>query len=137
MEWNGWRNTVKTRQYAVEHLKFHISNKTLQIPDKATVEEMMQFVYVPKSGDYSNPKPQAARKGQPPTGGDTTGLHDDRVFSLMGAMLAHSSDSLDLPQTPREKRIEKEQTDHDMLYPEWGEAEEGFSYEGLEHFDYE
>ena len=76
----------------------------------------MHFVYVAPQGDLSREKAQAARKGQAPRAGDNTGIYDDRVFSLMSALLAH--EALEAPKSDREKAIEAQQVDHDILYSE-------------------
>ena len=113
-DYGGWRNTTKTRPYAIERLRYYIKNRLIHIPDAATLKELMHFVYVSSTGDLSNEKAQAARKGQQPRGLDNTGLYDDRCFSIMGAILAH--EALQPPKTDREKAIEAGQTDHDLLY---------------------
>ena len=110
----GWRNTVGTRNHGIELLKDYIQNELIQIPDVETIKELMHFIYQTSANDLSKAKAQAARKGQPKKGVDHTGLFDDRVFSLIGALLADKS----LPPvlTPRERAIENQQTDHDIVY---------------------
>ena len=115
-EFGGWRNTTTTRPYAIERLKYFIKNQLIYIPDELTIKEMMHFVYVAPQGDLSREKAQAARKGQTPRAGDNTGIYDDRVFSLMSALLAH--EALEAPKSDREKAIEAQQVDHDILYSE-------------------
>ena len=124
----GWRNTAKTRNYGIEQLRYYIQNKLIQIPDEATLRELMHFIYASSSNDRSKEKAQAARKGQARKGSDLTGLFDDRVFSLISALLAHKS--LPPPMTPREKAIEQEQTDQDILYHDHGiETNDDFDIE--------
>ena len=48
------------------------------------------------------------------SGNDNTGLFDDRVFALIGAVVADKC--LPPPLTEREHAIEARQTDHDVLY---------------------
>ena len=113
-EFGGWRNTTKTRTYSIERLRYYVKNKLIAIPDPLTIREMMHFVYATPNNDLSKEKAQAARKGQTQRGTDVTGLHDDRVFSLISALLAH--EALEAPLTQREKAIQAEQVDHDIIY---------------------
>ena len=74
----------------------------------------MHFVFVTTKNNLSKERPQAAKKGQAIVGNDNTGIFDDRVFSVMSAILAH--EALPPPLTARERAIEAEQTDHDIIY---------------------
>ena len=133
-EVGGWRNTTKTRSYAIERLRYYIQNKLIHIPDPLTVKELMHFVYTSPGGDLSKEKAQAARKGQRPRGVDVTGLYDDRVFSLISALLAH--EALQPALTAREMAIERNQTDRDELYPETAIDTDQYDFGGLD-FDLE
>ena len=119
-EIGGWRNTPKTRSYGIERLRYYIKNGLIHIPDPRTVKELMHFVYVAQGNDLSKEKAQAARKGQRPRGQDVTGIHDDRVFSLISALLAHLA--IEAPVGERERAIEANQTDRDIFYPETHQA---------------
>ena len=110
----GWRNTSSTRSHGVEILKMYIQNELIQIPDEETIKELMHFIYSSSANDLSKAKPQAAKKGQPKVGVDNTGLFDDRVFSLISALLAH--ESLPAVLSDRERAIENRQVDHDIIY---------------------
>lgn len=112
----GWLSNASTRAHVIDRLTAFIQNELISIPDKETIKELMHFVFVTSKNDLSKARPQAAKKGQPVVEYDNTGIFDDRVFSLMSALLAH--EALPAPLTARERAIENQQTDHDILYDE-------------------
>ena len=138
----GWTNTQRTRSDGVALVKDHIENKIIRIPDKTIINQMMTFIWANENkGPTENVKAQAALKGKRRTSGDEdeTGMHDDGIFALMGALFTHRV--LDPPLGADEKRKQQGQTDRDMfdaLMSEGGEndvvsdALENFEFDPLE-----
>ena len=95
----GWRNTNISggggiRDRGVSLLQEIVRNKHIGIPCEEFLRESMHFHYI-------NGKPQAARKGQQ----SGVGRHDDCMFALIGALLAHSK--LNRAKTEHESREEE------------------------------
>ena len=137
----GWNKNPKTEVEMVEKLRYQILNKTLRIFDIETIREMNQYIYKKTEGtgvSEGSVRAMAKRKGQNRKPGDSEiGFYDDRVIALGSAVLAHLA--LSDPKSKREVRIEQDQTDHDILYPELSnDLHDGLgfgfdAFEGLGH----
>ena len=91
----GWRSTGGLRELGVGYLQEVIEARGLGIPDEGLIQEFYHFVRI-------NGKAQAARKGE--ERGDRTseaGYYDDRIFALIGAILANKK----LPRARTEQEI--------------------------------
>lgn len=139
----GWTNTTKTRSDGVALIKDYIENKIIRIPDKTIINQMMTFVWANEGkGPTDNIKAQAALKGKRRSSGDEdeTGMHDDGIFALMGALFTHRV--LETPLTGAELRRERGQTDHNIfntlrrendVSDVVADALEGYDFDPTEH----
>ena len=112
----GWTNTQKTRSEGVALVKDHIENKIIRIPDRLMVDQMMTFIWANQGkGPTDNIKAQAALKGKRRRSADEdeTGMHDDAIFALMGALFTHRV--LEPPLRAEEKRRIDTQTDRNIF----------------------
>jgi len=132
----GWNNNPRTHIDMVEKMRYQILNKTIRLFDIETIREMNQYIWKKTEGtgvSEGNVRAMAKRKGQTRKPGDSElGFYDDRVIALGSAILGHLA--LSDPKTAREKRIEQEQTDHAILYPEQHEQHGGLGF-GFDAFE--
>ena len=134
----GWTNTQRTRSDGVALVTDHIEDKIIRIPDKTIINQMMTFIWANEGkGPTDNIKAQAALKGKRRTSGDEdeTGMHDDGIFALMGALFVHRV--LDTPLRPEEKRRLEGQVDEGDWGYKYGNQAPDVVSEALEGFDFD